>query len=309
MIRRGENVKIKVCFWSELLNPKWLIPCVQKLGSYDIGLNLAVTPQRLAQTKELTKICEKQRIELNIWPLLSKRQGYWVNKWNINIQSKWFARLLNEFPTARAFILDLEKPINFQGIKGFTLKKKLENLVSDNVAREKLEKLVDLLHDHGKKVISTAYGGIPLGMSPRPSNADIYSYMVYTSFVKRVSSPDTRQNIAYYCAEKIKREHGSEKGAIDLGLTSYGIISKGLTDFLGYLDLNEILAQIRVCLYANLERIQIFSLDALPKILDSWLEKISAISPEKPPLMHNEKKGFMYRAYKKVLFSKNLSEF
>lgn len=302
-------MKVKYCFWSELLHPNLLIPCVQKLGSYDIGLNLAITPKRLAQTKELTKICKKEGIELNIWPLLSKRQGYWVNKWNINVQTKWFARLLNEFPTAYAFILDLEKPINFQGIKGFTLKMKLNNLVSDTVAKEKLEKLVDLLHDHGKKVISTAYGGIPLGMSPRPSNADIYSYMVYASFVKRVSNADTRQNIAYHCADKIKREHGFEKGAIDLGLTAYGVISKGLTDFLGYLDLNEIVAQIRVCLYANLKRIHIFSIDAIPKILDPWLEKISTAKPQKPPLFFTEKKGFMYRAYKKVLFSKKLNEF
>ena len=72
---------------------------------------------------------------------------------------------------------------------------KLEKIVPDEIAKQKLEELVDLIHDYGKKVVSTSYGGIPLGMNPRPSNADYYSYMVYTSFIKKVANKETRENI------------------------------------------------------------------------------------------------------------------
>jgi len=37
----------KLYFWSELLKIDYLLPTIPKLGSYKIGLNLAVTPKRL----------------------------------------------------------------------------------------------------------------------------------------------------------------------------------------------------------------------------------------------------------------------
>lgn len=299
----------KIYFWSELLPFVKLLPIISKLSPYEFGINLAITPQKYKKVEAIVKECEKHKVELNFWPLVSLEQGYWINRWNINIQNKWFKILLDTYPSINSYLLDLERPINFRGMKGKIMNAQLEKIVPDEVVRQKLENLVDLIHDHGKRVVSTAYGGIPLGMNPRPSNADYYSYMVYTSFIKRVADKDTRENIIFYCANKIRKEHGSEKAAIDLGITYYGIISKKLTDFLGYLGLKELASQIGICKFARLQRIHIFSIDNMINDIDRWLKAIGDAEPKKPPLFFSEKKGFMYRAYRKFLFNKDLSQF
>ena len=250
----------KIYFWSELIRPNLLKPFLEKLGTYKYGLNLAITPKRLEKIDSFIKICEKNDIELNFWPLISKRQGYWINRWNVNVHKKWIHYLLETYPTVSAYLLDLENPINFTGIKGIVANHKLNKTISNEDIKMKLEAIVDDIHDHGKKAISTAYGGLPLGLNPRPSNADFYSYMVYTSFIKKLSSKETRQDIIYYCAKKINEEHGNEKAAIDLGLTTYGIYLRWLSNIFGYLDLSELLDQIAICLYIKLKRIHIFSL-------------------------------------------------
>ncbi len=248
-------------------------------------------------------------VELNFWPLIGINQGYWINKWNIIVFEKWITYLLQNFPNASAYLLDLENPINFTGIKGIILKRKLNRFISDEDIRYKLEALVDKIHDFGKKVISTTYGGIPLGLNPRPSNADFYSYMVYTSFIKRISSEETRQNIIYYCANKIKNEHGLQKAAIDLGITTYGIYLRSLSNILGYLDLNEILNQIAICKYLKLSRVHIFSFDNMTLEVDKWLENISNIRAKPPPLSTSMKLGLMYYFYERLLFNMNLTKF
>ena len=300
---------LSIYFWSELLPFENLIPVIPKLGSYEMGLNLAITPQKAKKVRSVVKECEKYNVELNFWPLLPKEKGYWINRWNIQIQPQWFRFLLENFPSVSSYLLDLERPINFTGLKGNIMNKKLRQLLPDDQVRTQLEDLVALIHDYGKTVVSTSYGGIPLGINPRPSTADWYSYMVYTSFVKRLANAETQENIIFYCAHKIREEHGQEKAAIDLGLTYHGIISKDLTDFLGYLSLKELTAQIGICKYVRLKRVHIFSIDNLVKNLDSWLEAIAEAPVRKPPHYVTGKKGFMYRAYKKVLFNRDLSEF
>ncbi|MFX0155219.1 MAG: hypothetical protein ACFE9Q_11925 [Candidatus Hodarchaeota archaeon] len=55
---------------------------------------------------------------------------------------------------------------------------------------------------------------------------------------------------------------------IDLGITTYGIYLRGLSNILGYLDLNEILDQIAICNCLNFKRIHIFSLDNMTLVID-----------------------------------------
>jgi len=303
----------KLYFWSELLKIDYLLPTIPKLASYKIGLNLAVTPRRLRDkyVEKVVRECEKNNVELNFWPLLSKTQGYWVNAWNLNVQAKWIDYLLENFPSVSSYLLDLEKPINFKGIKGIIMTGKLKKLIPESKVKEKLVKIVDNIHDHGKKVVSTSYGGLPLGLQPRPSNADYYSYMVYLSFILRISDIPTRRAIIFYVANKIRKEHGQEKGVIDLGVTYAGVISGGLINALGLLSVNEIIREMEICLYAGLKRIQIFALDNITKDIDSTLEKLTSIKPTKPPQITGEKTGFMLKAYRKVLFprDRDLSKF
>ena len=73
----------KVYFWSELIRPKLLKPFLEEIGNYKFGLNLAISPDRLKGLKNFVKISIKNDVELDFWPLLSTKQGYWINRWNI----------------------------------------------------------------------------------------------------------------------------------------------------------------------------------------------------------------------------------
>ncbi|MHA1293798.1 MAG: hypothetical protein ACTSQJ_14170, partial [Promethearchaeota archaeon] len=200
---------------------------------------------------------------------------------------------------------------NFKGIKGNIMLGKLQRIVSKKEVKEKLNQIVNNIHDHGKKAVSTSYGGIPLGLQPRPSNADYYSYMVYLSFILRFSDIPTRKDIIFYTANKIRKDHGRDKAAIDLGLTYAGVVKAGLMNALGFLDLEEVARQIEISLFAGIKRIQIFALDNLTKDIDKWLERITTLKPKRPPLFSGEKTGFLLKAYRKVLFprDRNLSNF
>lgn len=302
-------MKPDIYFWSELLSLEKLNELIPMLGTHEMGLNLAITPLRIQKVKSVVKKCENDGVELNFWPLLSKNKGYWINRWNINIQKEWFEFLLDNFPSVSTYLLDLENPINFKGLKGNIKKYKLKKIISDEEVKKKLDDLVKIVQDHGKKVISTSYGGIPLGINPRPSNADWYSYMVYTSLINRVANKETRENIIYYCANKIRTEHGADKAAIDLGLTYHGIINKELINFLGLLSMKELKAQISICKHVKLKRIHIFSIDNMSNNLDQWINVIEEAEPKRPPLLVSGKKGLMYRAYRKFLFHKELGKF
>jgi hypothetical protein len=283
------------------------MPVIPKLGSYKVGLNLAITPRKLTKIGSVVKECEKNDVELNFWPLLSKSQGYWVNVWNLNVQAKWINYLLNNFPTISSYLLDLEKPMNYRGLKGNIAMSKLKKIIPNSKVKEKLNSIVDNIHDFNKKAVSTSYGGLPLGLQPRPSNADYYSYMVYLSFILRFSDINTREDILFYCANKIRKDHGREKGAIDLGVTYSGVITEGIwSKIIKFLDLNELARQIEICLFARMKRIQIFALDNLTEKIDKVLERLTSLKPRKPPIFFPEKKsGFMLKAYRKVLFPRD----
>jgi len=301
----------KLYFWSELLKLECLLPMLPKLGSYQIGLNLAVTPRRLKEKyiETVVKECERNDVELNFWPLISRKQGYWVNAWNINVQKKWINYLLNNFPSISSYLLDLEKPINFSGMRGKIMRNKLKIVMPPTRVKKKLNEIVESIHDHNKTVVSTSYGGIPIGLQPRPSNADYYSYMVYLSFILRFSDITTRRAIIFYVANKIREEHGMEKGAIDLGLTFAGVINIKLMNALGFLTLDDIISQMEMCLYAKLKRIQIYAIDNLTREIDKWLERITNVKARKPPQYIGEKTGFMLKAYRKVLFPRDKFKF
>ena len=150
----------KYYFWSEFLKFDYLIPIIPKLGSYKIGLNLAITPKKLSRVSSIVKECEKNDVELNFWPLLSRKQGYWVNAWNIDVHIKWIDYLLKNFPTVSSYLLDLEDPIEWiYTVKGIVKIKKLNKLIPVEKVIEKMNSIVDKIHDYNKLAVSTSYGG------------------------------------------------------------------------------------------------------------------------------------------------------
>ena len=49
----------KIYFWSEFLKFEYLIPIIPKLGSYKIGLNLAITPKNYQKSEMLSRNAKK----------------------------------------------------------------------------------------------------------------------------------------------------------------------------------------------------------------------------------------------------------
>jgi len=310
-LKKSREINLhKIYFWSEFLKFEYLIPIIPKLGSYEVGLNLAITPKKLSRVSNVVKECERNGVELSFWPLLSRKQGYWVNAWNIDIHIKWIDYLLKDYPTVSAYLLDLEDPIEWiYTLKGNVKIKKLNKLIPEDRVMEKMNSIVDNIHDYNKLAVSTSYGIFSFGAQARPSNADIYSYMVYTSLLNLISNKDTRLNIIYYASNKIKKEHGQQKGAIDLGITYAGAVKIKLVEKYFTLAVDELIQQIEICLFSKIRRIHLFAIDNITKNIDNTLERISNLKPKKPPLYMNGKKGFTYRIYKKKTYKRNLSQF
>ncbi len=269
-------IMFKIYLWSEFLKFEYLIPIIPKLGSYNIGLNLAITPKKLSRVNDVVKECEKNDVELNFWPLLSRSQGYWVNAWNIDVHNKWITFLLKNYPTVSGYLLDLEDPIEWiYTVKGIVKIKKLNKLIPEERVIEKMNSIVDKIHDYNKLAVSTSYGGFSFGAQARPSNADIYSYMVYTSLINIFTNLDTRLNIIHYASDKIRREHGQQKGAIDLGITYAGAVKIKLVEKYMTVGVDELLEQIEICLFSKIKRIHLFAIDNITKNIDDTLERIS----------------------------------
>lgn len=301
-------MKYELNYWSELLKYEYLFPIIPKLGSYEVGLHLAVRPDKRAGLLDVLRACERESVPVTLWPLLSKKQGYWVNAWNLGVQEKWIAYLLRISIPFRV-ALDLEAPINFKGLVGRVKTQKLLTVQPPKQVRARLEMLVNHLHTQHIEVLSTSFFTNPSWNAaqgcPRPRNADAYSYMIYTSFFQRFASGDTLDNVVYWCARKIIEGHGREQGAIDLGLNSYGVVD--IAHFLGLSDLNRIVSEIAVSLYAGLRRIHIFALDMITADLDAWLERTRNVCPKRPPLFSTGHQGLVYKLFKKILFKEHLA--
>lgn len=297
-------------YWAELLKYEYLLPVIPKLGSYEVGLHLAVRPDKVEGLASVMHACDRHDVPVTLWPLLPVRQGYWVNAWNLGVQEKWIAYLAEHFPPRR-FALDLEAPKNFKGISGRVRLAKLLRTPGNRPreVRARMERLVDQLHDQGFGVFSTSMFTNPSSNwkkgLPRPRNADAYSYMIYTSFFQRFTTPDDLDNVVYWCARRIHAGHGPAKGAIDLGCTSVGVIQ--LSHFLGVSGLERVQREIGVALYAGLRNIQVFALDEITRDVDRWLAGTRDVAPRKPPLFTSDKRGLIYKLFKKILFHEDLA--
>jgi len=278
------------------------------LADWNVAINVAITPRKVNNGRLLVKRAAKEGVELRFWPLLDREQGYWVNGWNLPAQVKWINRLLVRFPRIQSYILDLEPPINFKGPRGLILGYKFRKLKSVDDTREQLESLVDLLHTQGKIVEATS---LPFGTKvvnslglPRPRNADLYSYMIYTSFISGIGNmrlvPEVHlNNVLVFCIKKFLAIHGPEKLAVDLGLSSYGIYRRS---WMRLHSLDRIKKEVSIVLGLGVKNIRIFALDDNILEISRWLEELSVVEPMKWSLMNLiEDPGIILRVFRKFL--------
>ncbi|MHA1732473.1 MAG: hypothetical protein ACTSU5_11050 [Promethearchaeota archaeon] len=301
------SLKYELNLWSELVKYDYLLPVIPELGSYEVGLHLAVRPDKIRGLREVLKACDVASVPVTLWPLLSRKQGYWVNAWNLGAQEEWISHLLARFNPER-FALDLESPINFKGIRGAVKNRKMIERTSPHDTRVRLEALVERIHDSGFRVLSTSLFTNPSWNArrgcPRPRNGDVYSYMIYTSFFQRFASEETLDNVVYHCARKIVEGHGRDSGAIDLGLTSPGVVR--VAKFLGLSGLARVKSEISVALYAGIRKVHVFALDGFVPDIRKWLAATRDLGPKRPPVLETGHGGAVYRLFKKVLFKESL---
>lgn len=298
---------IQFSFWSELLKPKYVEMTLPDLAEYGFGINLAVRPSLIGKIANIVEKCNQLDIDLAFWPLLSYRNGYWVNAWNLGIQKKWIRKLMDKYPSVDKYILDLEAPLNFKGVRGMIKTKKLSEVKPWREVRDDMEDLINEMHNCGKNVISTNYPTNPSRRrnqgTPRPRNADMYSYMVYTSLFAIFGNDISKNNVIGYAGRKIMDAHDEKQAIIDLGLTSGGVLPK----FLPVTTRERIISEISICKYLGFKRIQIFALDEIRHDITKWMDDIRNATPEKPPIEKNPKDiGLVFRIFRKFLLSESL---
>lgn len=299
--------KIEFSFWSELLKPKYVMMALDDLAEYNFGINLAVRPSILDKIVPIAEKCNDYGIDLSLWPLLSYKNGYWVNAWNLALQRKWINKLMETLPSVEKYLLDLEAPLNFKGIKGRIKTRKLAEIRPWRQVRDDMEQMVSKMQNNGKKVISTNYPTNPSGRrkqgTPRPRNADMYSYMVYTSLFALFGNNISKDNVVAYAGKKILDAHGRDKGLIDLGLTSSGVLPK----FLPVTTKERILSEVAICKHLGFQRVHIFALDEIRNDVKKWMEEIRDVKSKKPPFsMDPSNLGILFRIFRTFLLSESL---
>ncbi|MBD3352964.1 MAG: hypothetical protein GF364_15890 [Candidatus Lokiarchaeota archaeon] len=293
-------------FWSELLKLKFLEKSLTDLAEYGFGINLAVRPDLFNRVGTIVKQCNDLDVDLVFWPLLSYNNGYWVNAWNLSLQKRWIQKLMEQYPSVHTYTLDLEAPLNFKGIKGKIKTRKLAEIKHWRKVRQEMNELIDNMHNSGKKIISTNYPTNPSGRraqgTPRPTNADYYSYMVYTSLFGIFGNDISKDNIVAYTGQKILNTHGPKQGIIDLGLTSGGVLPK----FLPVTTKERVVSEVSICKYLGFKRIHIFALDEIRKDIRSWMEELKNTRPKAPPLDENPSKlGLLFRIFRTFLLNES----
>lgn len=294
-------------FWSELLKPRFVELSLKNLADHGFGIILAVRPNILDKILSIVKLCNDYSIDLNFWPLLSYNQGYWVNAWNLALQKQWIHKLMTQYPSVKTYAIDLESPLNFKGISGIIKTKKLAQIRPWQRVRSDMELMIDQMHNLNVKVISTNYPTNPSGRlkkgTPRPRNADFYSYMVYTSLFAIFGNDVSKDNVVAYAGKKILDAHGIEKSIIDLGLTSSGVLPK----FLPVTTLERIISEVAICKYLCFKRIHIFALDEIRRNVNDWMEAIKLVHPKKPPFeIDPSNLGVLFRIFRTFLLKETL---
>jgi hypothetical protein len=301
--------KLKLTFWSELLSYNSLPKYLPLLAENQIALNLAVRPALFSRLSAIINLASDLDLELWLWPLLSWRDGYWVNSYNIARHIPWVHKLVNAYPNFTGICLDLESPINFRGFKGRILTKQLNQIVPVESTTQKMHKLIKFLHDQGKKVMLTSLPFNPSHQAakgcPIIEGADLYSYMFYTSFLRPFLPKQALDYCVYHISKKIFNEFGPSIGSIDLGLTSYGVVNK----MIHLADLIQIRDEMNIALAAGITQVHVFALDFITPDLSNWIHTLQNVSPIIPDFPNKSFSKLVYRVFSRRLLSEPLNSY
>ena len=237
--------------WSEWTAPAELIQDLPTLKARSLRLHLAIhlDPEQLLDVdgiELLLRDAENQKVEVWLWPLLTKARGYWLNQWNAETYAFQVRSLVASLQSRglrfAGVSMDLEPPpevleellqtaSRLQFKKLVEIGRTLQNEALFENAKSEIRLLADYLHGSGLKThlvtTSILLTDQPtdlindalersLGIPVVPEAFDYLSFMSYRSEFERMTG---RMNarVVYEHGLRAKARYG-EKAAIDLGV-------------------------------------------------------------------------------------------
>ncbi len=304
------TLKYQLNLWSENINYKHIIPVIKKFAEYGVGIIQSIDSERIDQFQALYNECQKYNVSLSMWPLLSEKEGYWINAGNIPQTKKLIQNIIRKFPKCKYIAFDFELPKELPGIQKYLFGRTTMKPKYRDFYQNQLDSIVDLVHKDGLKILNTTYPMLPKFYRKYglllPREADLYSSMVYTSYFQSffgdtfISYPECMM-MTFIQAETYKKEYG-ERAALDLGRISNGVIRKNVYPVH---TLDHICKEISVALKIGVNNLQIFALDDnllhYQGNFDEFFEKLSSCKPEYPKEMH---RFLRHPTWKSVIYKK-----
>ena len=302
--------------WSEWIPYPSLQQRLPWLSQHFVRLHVAVRedeyqdPVIRSQLVELFKDAKSKNVEVWLWPLLSKKNGYWFNQWNSEFYSDYTHQLIHDLEAEgvrpAGVSMDLEPPPEVLAsfldlVSHFKIKKLLQeskknvDLALFNKMQERVSELSKALHLKGIKThaVTTPFVledprhdqivqkifGIPL----QEKDFDYISFMAYRSEYERILGK-MNPRVVYEYSKRSKQQFG-DKAAIDLGVV--GDISYP-HEIKGYKKPSELWKDISAAKAGGIDRIQVYALDGMNE--ENWFEDVPAKKP-----MNSIKFGIMDR--------------
>lgn len=266
----------QISLWSEFLLPEQILKFSWILERENASLFMALRRKDLERktfTSCLKELCEK--VDVRLWLLLSKEEGYWPNASNA---TRWvsFAEEIIDWVDKNSLrvkwiIADMEpaiiaSPLRISDRKNFTS------------GKMEMKKFVDHAHEKGFKVMVTTLQFILdsrnfeyyLGLPISGIEWDEVSFMVYRTLLRDTWKVGRYGSYLVYSYASTAHSIYGEKACIDIGIVgNVGVI--GIER--GYRKVKELHEDIGAVLRAGVEKIHIYSLDGM--VRTGWIHNPS----------------------------------
>ena len=278
--------------WYELLPYDDLLtpPVLSALGQRDIGLYIAVTPDRIAGIADAVHVCMDRGLRVGVWPMVEKEHGRWPSAHNLDRFRAFVSEVRERLHTTpHELVIDLEPPIDaMPALMALDTNTIVEHLRRGlpRAAEDAFVELVETFHADDMETLSAIFPlvlgdgdnkgwqrffGTPVDTTPTHR----VTAMLYTSIIEgfgrgRLSRRDTVA-ILGHAARVARRRYGSRAsvsvGAIDVG---------ALGDEPTYRSVEELREDVGVTKGAGIEHLVLFSLcGAIRRApIEPWLDAL-----------------------------------
>lgn len=271
----------------------------------------------------LLKEATERKISVFIWPLLSQKDGYWLNQWNAAPFAGYVLRL-NEMLKAEGAVFEgvsLDVEMHTDQMRGYgkllvqlNWKKLIEQFKNSRDSQQFEEALQiieslclriksdgykthvstlpmileDFMHHHSEELYLHHLLGFPI---PYRSIDDL-SVMSYRSMYQLVTGKMNSRMV--YEQAALAKQYFGNTASIDIGLIGDMVSPFQLRGFHNPKDLQSDVAAARA---AGIHHIGIYSLDGMDQV-DEWLDQDFTPKQPAPNVKWNMLKKLMSRLYK-----------